>query len=58
MKSLYEKLSINKDTKVKRPDLYSFYENEKDIREGDKVLFIPHFVDLEYATEVEKVSEE
>ena len=27
-------------------------------KEGDKVLFIPHFVDLEYATQVEKVSEE
>ena len=38
MKSLYEKLNINKDTKIKRNDLYSFYENEKDIREGDKVL--------------------
>ena len=39
MKSLYEKLNINKDTKVKRPDLYSFYEDSKDVREGDKVLF-------------------
>ena len=39
MKSLYEKLNINKDTKIKRNDLYSFYEDSKDIREGDKVLF-------------------
>ena len=39
MKSLYEKLNINKDTKIKRNVLYSFYEDEKDIREGDKVLF-------------------
>ena len=39
MKSLYEKLNINKDTKIKRNDLYSFYENENDVREGDKVLF-------------------
>lgn len=38
MKSLYEKLNINKDTKIKRNDLYSFYENENDVREGDKVL--------------------
>ena len=39
MKSLYEKLNINKNTKIKRNDLYSFYEDSKDIREGDKVLF-------------------
>ena len=39
MKSLYEKLNINKDTKIKRNDLYSFYEDSKDVREGDKVLF-------------------
>lgn len=39
MKSLYEKLNINKDTKIKRSDLYSFYEKDSDIREGDKVLF-------------------
>ena len=39
MKSLYEKLNINKDTKVNKSISYSFYDNDNDVREGDKVLF-------------------
>jgi len=39
MKSLYEKLNINKDTKINKPISYSFYDNPDDVVEGDKVLF-------------------
>ena len=39
MKSLYEKLNINKDTKINKSISYSFYDNPDDVVEGDKVLF-------------------
>ena len=39
MKSLYEKLNINKDTKVNKPVSYSFYGDKDEVNEGDQVLF-------------------
>ena len=39
MKSLYEKLNINKDVKIRKTVSYTLYENDSDVREGDKVLF-------------------
>lgn len=39
MKSLYEKLNINKDVKIRKTVSYTFYENDSDVREGDKVLY-------------------
>ena len=39
MKSLYEKLNINKDTKINKSISYSFYNDRDDVEEGDKVLF-------------------
>ena len=39
MKNISESIRINKDSKLSKPDLYSFYEDDSDIREGDNVLF-------------------
>lgn len=40
MKSILEKLTINKDSKISRNNnLYSIYENDSDVSEGDEVLF-------------------
>ena len=39
MKNISESIKINKDSKLSKSDLYSFYNDHSNIREGDKVLF-------------------
>lgn len=36
---IQEKLNINSNSKINKEESYSFYINQNDIKEGDKVLF-------------------